>query len=122
MLCYIVSVLKKISSNPAYLFISYILSLFISTVVFCLIENQTILDSLYWSVITSLTIGYGDFSPSTPVGKLFTIFMAHFWIFFIIPSVISHILANLIEDRNAFTHEEQEEIKQTLKHLKEKNL
>lgn len=77
---------------------------------------------MYWSVITSLTIGYGDFSPSTTIGKLFTSFMAHFWIFFIIPSVISHILANLIEDRNAFTHEEQEEIKQTLKHLKEKNL
>lgn len=122
MLCYIVSALKKISSKPIYLFISYIVSLFISTLVFCLVENQTVLNSLYWSVITSLTIGYGDFSPSTTIGKLFTIFMTHFWIFFIIPSVISHILANLIEDRNAFTHEEQEEIKQTLKHLKEKNL
>ncbi len=122
MLCHIVSLLKKISSNPIYLFTSYVVSLFISTVVFSVLENQTVLNSLYWSVITSLTIGYGDFSPSTPIGKLFTIFMAHFWIFFIIPSVISHILANLIEDRNAFTHEEQEEIKQTLKHLKEKNL
>lgn len=32
------------------------------------------LDSVYFSVITIATVGYGDFSPKTDLGKLFTIF------------------------------------------------
>lgn len=30
------------------------------------------MDSLYFSVITLTTVGYGDFSPQTPGGKIFT--------------------------------------------------
>jgi voltage-gated potassium channel Kch len=33
-----------------------------------------VLDSLYFSVITLTTIGYGDFSPESTPGKVFTIF------------------------------------------------
>jgi len=38
------------------------------------IEGWSWVDSLYFSVITLTTIGYGDFSPATDAGKLFTIF------------------------------------------------
>ena len=31
------------------------------------------IDTAYFSVITLTTIGYGDFSPATDLGKLFTI-------------------------------------------------
>lgn len=37
------------------------------------IEGWTYLDSLYFSAITLTTIGYGDFSPQTDLGKIFTI-------------------------------------------------
>lgn len=30
-------------------------------------------NSLYFSVITLTTIGYGDFSPQTDLGKMFTL-------------------------------------------------
>lgn|SRR6056300_458406 len=38
-----------------------------------LIEKWTFLDALYFSAITLTTIGYGDFTPQTDAGKIFTI-------------------------------------------------
>lgn len=37
------------------------------------VEKWNWLDSVYFTVITLSTVGYGDFSPQTDVGKLFTI-------------------------------------------------
>ena len=44
------------------------------TLLYHFIEGWRWLDSLYFSVITLTTVGYGDFSPATDVGKIFTVF------------------------------------------------
>ncbi len=38
------------------------------------LEGWSYVDSFYFSLITLTTVGYGDFSPQTTAGKLFTIF------------------------------------------------
>ena len=43
----------------------------LGTVVYHYIEGWSWLGSLYFSVITLTTIGYGDFSPQTDLGKIF---------------------------------------------------
>jgi hypothetical protein len=46
----------------------------VGSVVYHYLEGWTWIDCIYFSVITLSTIGYGDFSPATTGGKLFTIF------------------------------------------------
>lgn len=46
----------------------------VGTVMYHYLEGWTWLDSFYFSVITLTTIGYGDFSPQTGPGKIFTLF------------------------------------------------
>ena len=44
------------------------------TVFYTLVEGWEPLDALYFSVISLATVGYGDLTPHTALGKLFTIF------------------------------------------------
>ena len=45
----------------------------VGTVVFHLLEKWSWIDSLYFTIITLATVGYGDLTPTTPVGKLVTV-------------------------------------------------
>ncbi len=67
----IISFLKDEQYRDLLFTTSLILAL--GTVVYHFLEGWTWVDSLYFSVITLTTIGYGDFSPQTDAGKLFTI-------------------------------------------------
>ena len=46
------------------------------TVFYWIVEGLRLLDAFYFSTMTLTTVGYGDFSPETDVGKLFTAFYA----------------------------------------------
>lgn len=59
-------------------FILFMLVAVVGTIGFRQFEGWDISDSLYATVITMTTIGYGDFSPTTPEGRVFTIFLSLF--------------------------------------------
>lgn len=46
----------------------------IASVFYWLVEGWSPLDCVYFSVTTIATVGYGDITPQTPIGKIFTIF------------------------------------------------
>jgi voltage-gated potassium channel len=45
----------------------------IATVFYWLVEGWSLLDAVYFSVVTIATVGYGDITPTTALGKIFTI-------------------------------------------------
>ena len=55
------------------LLITTIIILIIGTFTYNYLEGWSYIDSLYFSVVTLTTIGFGDFTPQTDAGKLFTI-------------------------------------------------
>ncbi len=56
------------------LLITTVIIIGFGSVIYHYLEGWSWIDSIYFSVITLTTIGFGDFAPATPEGKLFTIF------------------------------------------------
>lgn len=92
----------------------YVGSLFVAAELFSLYEGRNFLDSLYWTCVTSLTVGYGDISPVTGGGRITMAVFGHFWTFGTLPLIVANIILKVIDDKDAFTHNEQEELKAKL--------
>ena len=67
------------------------------TLFYHFIEQWRWLDSLYFSVMTLSTVGYGDLTPLTDAGKIFTVI----YIFFGIGVILSFI--NVVARREQHT-------------------
>jgi voltage-gated potassium channel len=69
---FMLDILRDRDSRPA---IFWALgTLLAGTLVYHWLEGWNYLDSLYFCVVSLATVGYGDYTPSTPTAKIFTIF------------------------------------------------
>jgi voltage-gated potassium channel len=82
-------------------------------------NDDTFGDGLWWSVVTVSTVGYGDISPKTGWGRLVAGGLIGSMVLLVIPLITAQILSRLVRDADAFTHQEQEEIKTRLAALLE---
>ena len=96
----------------------YLIVLAVCGSLFSYFEDKPLFDSLWWACVTGLTIGYGDLYPVTIGGKIVAIILMHVVPLIIIPLIITRLLTNVIEDKNAFTDAEQEELKRDIKSIK----
>lgn len=58
-------------TRPIWIYVFFIIG--IGAVLYHWLEGWSWLDSFYFVIVTLTTIGYGDFSPTTPITKLITI-------------------------------------------------
>lgn len=67
----LLDVLSDRSSWPAFAWAA--IWILIGTLVYHYLEGWAWLDAVYFCVVTLATVGYGDFTPNTPLAKIFTI-------------------------------------------------
>jgi voltage-gated potassium channel len=111
------SMFVRVANSPRLLFITFVLLMVVSSGVYAIVESASLLDSLYWSVVTATTLGYGDFAPHSASGKVLTSTLITLTVFLFIPTITANLASKLIVNRDAFTHEEQEAIKHALERI-----
>ena len=65
----------EIANNMYYCIILYAFTIAFASVTFMTVEDFDFHKAVWFSFITSLTIGYGDVSPGTPLGKFLSVLL-----------------------------------------------
>ena len=68
-------IIARTARNPEFraLLILYGIMLALGTTFYSRVEGWSVLDAMYFCVVTLATVGFGDLAPRTSLGKVFTI-------------------------------------------------
>lgn len=105
------------ANSPKILVIAVVISWLVAALLFAIIEHTSIIDSLYWAMTTMSTVGYGDLSPATSLGKVVTMMFQMWSIFVLVPCTVANVVDAVRRDNNQYSHEEQEWVEGALKNI-----
>lgn len=106
------SLMQKMANKALPLIFTFIAAMTVAAVTFSLVEGKDLTNSFWWATVTSTTVGYGDLYPTKLISKLVGGAFMFFCVFYIQPLLTAKFSAQLIVNSDAFTHSEQEELKQ----------
>lgn len=96
----------------------FLLALALANLGYSLAEHVSPSDAFWWSWVTGTTTGYGDMYPHTVPGRVITMLWMAFmfvWACVFTARLASHMIVN----NDAFTHNEQEAIKDGVREIRE---
>jgi len=108
--------LKEIKASSLY-FIFFIVFIIIISIIMPNIDNsfKNYFDSLYWSIVTVTTVGYGDIVPTNSYSKLLTIFLILSGV--IAVSLFTAVVTSNLIKKTIFSLKEWEKLDSLDKHL-----
>jgi voltage-gated potassium channel len=109
-----------LANSPRTLMLSYLLLILTCSVLYHFFEpGVSFGDALWWAVVTASTVGYGDISPETWQGRVMAAMLISIMVLIVVPLITAHFASKLIVDHDAFQHDEQEELKANLRHVRQ---
>lgn len=97
-----------------YLVITTVILIVIAAEIYSVAENASYTNSLWWAIATTTTVGYGDISPHTEIGRTVAVVLMILGIG-LIGSVTSTVTAFFVDEKN---DRENDELKNELKQIK----
>lgn len=76
--CLAIKKRMRLRNNIYFVIGIFIFGILVGSLIYYYLEGWGFLDSFYFVVVTVTTIGFGDLTPTTNAGKLFTIFYSFF--------------------------------------------
>jgi voltage-gated potassium channel len=114
----LLNALMRVANSAKATVLAFFLIVVTSSVIYSMLENKGVGDSIWWAVVTASTVGYGDTYPTTAAGRILAGTLISAMVLLVIPLITAHFASKLIVDQDAFRHEEQEEIKANLRAIR----
>jgi len=110
-----------LANSPRALALAYGILILICGTLYPIFEggDVTFGDGLWWALVTASTVGYGDISPDSWQARLMAGLLISIMVLGVVPLITAHFASKLIVDQDAFRHEEQEELKDNLRRVRE---
>lgn len=130
MICKATRHIRKFLQTNGFIYMMYVsgVILLIGATSYSIAENVHFVDSLWWAFVTSTTVGYGDISPTTAIGRLTAMFLmlTGIGIFGALTSTITSFFMNTndqeIEKQKSEIHELNIKITQLLEKIDQNEL
>ncbi len=104
-----VRLIRRALNRAWFVFVLLLAAYTVASFLYALFEHASIGDGLWWAVVTGTTTGYGDFYPITVPGRI-TAGIYMFMTMILNAFIIGHVVGAVIEDKNLFSHVEQEQL------------
>ncbi len=76
------------------------------TTFYSIVEGWSVIQAMYFTVITLTTVGYGDLHPTTDVSRIFTIFFVLTGVSFLL-GFLNFIIGRTVKDRAERKHQKK---------------
>lgn len=109
------------TNNFHYVLYVTITIIFLGATAISIVEKMNLSDSLWWSFVTTTTVGYGDISPETSIGRIIAAILMLVGIGFIgmLTGTIATFFIKNIEEKNSYKERVIMDIKEQLDNIDE---